>query len=79
MTTTNEAVFLSLIFISTLVYEPVNCNQSLIEPPVNNNNLLSNGSFEINNVPTLEGWRFGNQQLAKLVNDAPPGGGSWSL
>ena len=69
---------LTFIFINILVYEPINCDQGLIEPPINNN-LLSNGSFENNNIPTLTGWRFGNNQLAKLVNEAPPEGGNWSL
>lgn len=71
---------LSLIFIliNTLLYEPINCNPTLIGPPIDNN-LLPNGSFEINNIPTLNGWRFGNKQLAKLVNEAPAGGGNWSL
>lgn len=66
------------IFINILVYEPINCNTTLIEPPINNN-LISNGSFETNNIPSLNGWRSGNKQLAKLVNEAPPGGGEWSL
>lgn len=69
---------LILIFINVLVYEPINCNQSIIEPPFDNN-LISNSSFEIDNVPTLKGWRLGNKQLAKLVKQAPPGGGNWSL
>lgn len=38
-----------------------------------------NGSFEVGNIPTLEGWRLGNPQLAQLVPQAPPNGGSWSL
>ena len=66
------------IFINTLLFEPINCNPTLIGPPIDNN-LLPNGSFEINNITTLNGWRFGNKQLAKLVNEAPPGGGNWSL
>lgn len=75
-----KLISLSFIFIvfNILLYEPINCNSSLIEPPANNN-LLTNGSFEINNTPTLNGWQFGNKQLAKLVNEAPPGGGNWSL
>jgi len=42
-------------------------------------NILLNESFEMDQTPSLEGWRFGNPQLAQLVNEAPPGGGNWSL
>ena len=73
-----NSFYLILIFINVLLYEPINCNSSLIEPPIDNN-LLTNGSFEINNIPTLNGWQFGNKQLANLVNEAPSGGGNWSL
>jgi hypothetical protein len=43
------------------------------------NNLLSNGSFEINGVPCLEGWQTTTVDSTNLVEDAPPNGGSWSL
>ena len=38
-----------------------------------------NGSFECSGRPTLEGWRFGNPELASSIEDAPPGGGRWCL
>lgn len=38
-----------------------------------------NGSFECGCRPTLEGWRFGDPELAAWREDAPPGGGSWCL
>jgi hypothetical protein len=41
---------LIFIFINTLVYDPIDCNSSLIEAPIDNK-LLTNGSFEINNIP----------------------------
>jgi len=56
----------------------VNCSESIVESE-EDRNLLHNGSFELNNQPTLDGWRFGNKKLAELVNQAAPDGGSWAL
>lgn len=47
--------------------------------PQINTNLITNGSFEVRNAPTLRGWRRGNPELARLVRDVPPKGGNWSL
>lgn len=69
---------LSSIITTILLSLMISCNQSTVEPNVNFN-LIKNGSFEVNNIPTLSGWRLGNQQLAQLVNDAAPNGGQWSL
>ncbi len=41
--------------------------------------LLQNGSFEIHGRGSLDGWSFGNRDLAELVEDAAPNGGNWSL
>lgn len=56
----------------------MSCSESVVESEVNEN-LLSNGSFEQNNKPSLDGWRLGNQQLIELVNQAAPNGGNWAL
>ena len=56
----------------------INCSESIVESEVDRN-LLPNGSFELNNKPSLDGWRLGNQQLAELVNQAAPNGGNWAL
>ena len=61
-----------------LVFLLVRCADSSVESKPDNN-LISNGSFEFNGTPTLDGWRFGNEQLAELVKQAPPKGGNWSL
>ena len=53
------------------------CKQSTTEPTIQNSFIL-NESFETNNISTLQ-WRFGNQKLAQLINEAPTDGGSWSL
>jgi hypothetical protein len=42
-------------------------------------NLIPNGSFEQNGQGTLETWDVANPALASLVQQAAPGGGSWSL
>lgn len=41
-------------------------------------NLIQNSSFETNNEPTLQYW-VTDTSLAQAVQDAPPGGGKWSL
>jgi len=66
------------ILITLFTFLLVHCSDSTVESPINNN-LLSNGSFEFNGKPTLDGWRFGNEELVESVNEAPPGGGFWSL
>ena len=41
---------------------------------------ILNGSFEIDNQPTLENWRFTCDELASASNDAPPlPDNNWSL
>jgi hypothetical protein len=42
-------------------------------------NLISNGDFEHLGQPSLQGWVVADTLGAKLVNDAPPGGGTWAL
>ncbi len=56
----------------------MSCNESIVGPKFSEN-LLSNGSFEINNQPSLKGWGFGERNLAKLVNQGAPNCGNWSL
>lgn len=64
----------------------IQCKETSLEPrketslaPTIGRNLLENGSFEVDHGPTLQGWQLGSSQLASLANDAPPGGGNWSL
>ena len=75
-----KKIFVSFLYVlfTLILYSQIGCKQSPVEPSTDYN-LLSNGSFELNNTPTLEGWRFGNQQLTKLSSDVPPNGGNWSL
>lgn len=42
-------------------------------------NLIENGSFEINRMPSLKGWTLLNPNLAASVQEGAPGGGYWSL
>jgi hypothetical protein len=71
--------FLTSLFMMSFVLLPLGCKQSSLEPSSETINLLSNGSFETNNTPTLDGWRFGNEHLAQVINEAPANGGNWSL
>lgn len=41
-------------------------------------NLVQNSSFEINDQPTLQSW-VADTTLTQFFQDAPPGGGKWSL
>lgn len=67
-----------ILMVGILILTAISCNESIVEPGTNRN-LLPNGSFEVNNKPSLDGWRFGNQQLVELVNQSAPNGGNWSL
>ena len=68
---------LLILAISILVLL-LNCHESIVEPQ-QDGNLLPNGSFELNNQPTLQGWHLGNERAAELVNQAAPNGGNWAL
>ena len=70
--------FQIFLMVGILIFTAINCNESIVEPQTNGN-LLPNGSFESNNKPSLDGWRYGNQQLAELINQAAPNGGNWSV
>jgi hypothetical protein len=70
--------FQIFLIVGILIFTAINCNESIVEPQTNGN-LLPNGSFELNNKPSLDGWRYGNQKLAELINQAAPNGGNWSL
>ena len=58
-----------------------NSHDSVISPPISDNNLLSNGSFELNGVPSLQGWRsvFTDTATVSFSTDVPTNGGSFSL
>jgi hypothetical protein len=56
----------------------ISCNDSGTEP-LTDGEMIKNGSFEFNDIPSLEWWELGNRDFAELVNDAPPEGGNWSL
>jgi hypothetical protein len=68
----------NVVFLVGLCFIMGSCKDSSVAPR-SNTPLTLNGSFEIGGMPTLEGWRVGNPQLAQLVPQAPPNGGNWSL
>ena len=56
--------------------------ESLVTPPTTDINLLTNGSFESNGVPSLQTWRGYNPNDTTRVSfstDVPPQGGYFSL
>lgn len=71
-------ILISLLALIVFIFTFLFCEESPVESQ-EYPNLLANGSFEKNNNPTLQGWTFGNRQLARLTNEAPPKGGNWSL
>ena len=50
-------------------------------PPSSTDNLLINGTFEVNSTPTLVGWRANSSDTALVAfsTDAPPDGGRYSV
>ena len=69
------AVFASTIFLG--------CSKSsdMIANPQVDNNLVSNGSFEINGVASMQGWSAISHDSSFVVSssDVPPGGGHFSV
>jgi hypothetical protein len=53
-------------------------SKSILADGSDSTNLIQNSSFETNNQPTLQFW-ITDTLLAEVLQDAPPGGGQWSL
>ena len=69
---TIAAVLLALMQLS--------CTKSVVGPiPLPAEELIRDGSFERDGLPTLKGWRITNPAVTTLVREAAPGGGEWSL
>ncbi len=47
--------------------------------PNNQINLIQNPSFEFNGIPSVDGWIIKDTAQIKVVNEAAPSEGSWSL
>jgi hypothetical protein len=54
------------------------CDSEAPSPPADEN-LLPNGSFEIQGAPTFAGWSAANGDLTSLVTGTAPDGGAWCL
>lgn len=54
------------------------CNSEAPSPPADEN-LLPNGSFEIQGTPTLAGWNVAHGDLTALVSSTAPEGGAWCV
>lgn len=70
---TSAVVLLALLQLS--------CTKSVVGPipQPTAEELILNGSFERDGVPTLEGWRITNPMVTTLVREPAPDGGEWSL
>ena len=75
-----RTLIFSIIFFGILFYSCKKSGDTIVDPP-KDNNLIANSSFESNGNPSLEGWRvyWPGTALVQTVQDAPPGGGSWSV
>jgi hypothetical protein len=67
-----------VISISILVIVP-SCKEDTIAPNQSPVNLIQNSSFESNGKSSLQSWWMSDTTFLKLVEDAPKGGGKWSL
>jgi hypothetical protein len=72
------------LFVCSLVavaLSNLECTKSDITSPALDENLLTNGSFESNNSPSLSGWTpyFNDTAYVDFDRDVPPNGGSYSL
>lgn len=65
---------------SILILVPLSsCDQGSTAPnQLSGNNLIQNPTFEAHGQPSLQSWTS-DTALAKIVQDAPPGDGMWSL
>lgn len=54
------------------------CSQSPISPN-GSGNLIQNSDLRSGNNPSLAGWKINDTAWVKVVANAPPGGGTWSL
>ncbi len=67
-----------LVSAGVFIYSCKKTNNSN-EEPANVIELIHNSSFEMNGNPSRQGWLVDDTSLCQLINDAPPGGGNWSL
>jgi len=74
-------LLLRLLLIVTIAVLTLKCsedNKSVNPPPPNPNELL-NSTFESNGMPDTDGWTLSARPLAEIVEEAPPGGGTYSV
>ena len=67
-----------LVSVGVFVYSCKKTNNSN-EEPATVIELIHNSSFEMNGNPSRQGWLVDDTSLCQLINDAPPGGGNWSM
>ncbi len=67
-------MFILLLFV-LLLYRC--CDLIII--PENENNLITNPSFEENGDSSLAGWFVNMPSLVHFTNDTPPNGGNWAI
>jgi len=76
-----RTLILTIIFLGIFFHGCKKSGDTIVDSPPIDNNLIKNSSFESNGNPSLEGWitYWPGISLVQSVQDAPPGGGSWSV
>ncbi|TDJ53172.1 MAG: hypothetical protein E2O46_06185 [Ignavibacteria bacterium] len=67
--------FFTLLLFTLLLYR---CSDSIIVPG-NENNLITNPSFEENGNASLNGWIIAGDTINQFTTDIPPNGGNWAI
>ena len=75
---TKVALLLTLLVAAT-TFSGCSKSRDTISAPSGDENLLINSSFEINDIPSLQGWFVSDTSAVHFSGDAPPDGGSWSI
>ncbi|MEW6702788.1 MAG: hypothetical protein AB1298_08710 [Bacteroidota bacterium] len=57
----------------------IGCKKETVTGPNQPQNLIANSSFETNGNPTIAGWQFRDSAIFNFAEDAPPGGGNYSV
>lgn len=74
-----KVVLISALLVAATTFLTCSKSGDTIVGPSWDGNLLSNSSFEINGIPSLQGWFVSDTSAVHFSADAPQDGGSWSI
>lgn len=75
-----KSSFILFLIVITILYGCKKDSRSPTEPN-EDRNLIVNSSFEMNGIPSYQGWQFWSnvQSSPTFSDDVPPAGGKWSI